>query len=117
MIKLTNVEAATIVLHMSIMRKNIKKGFKKNYGIFEGKKYLKIYDGIVNSIGEEVDEEFETIYIDLNEKEQELLYSFLDFYLKQLSSQAEKEGLRAEKEETYQLLQSTFFKLHIKDAV
>jgi len=43
---LTGAQTEVLLVHLSVMRKNIKNVLKRNYGAFEGKRHLKVYDNI-----------------------------------------------------------------------
>jgi hypothetical protein len=67
-IVLERSELAILVLHMNIMRKPkpIKKGFKSNYGHFEGRKKLKEYDELKELFMNELKENIDPVTFDLN---------------------------------------------------
>jgi len=46
MLELNQFELSTLLLHMNVMRNNVKKGFKSNYGSAEGKRMIKVFDEI-----------------------------------------------------------------------
>lgn len=80
--KLTSEELVLLVLHLNLMRKAVKKGFKKTYGLFGHKEKLKVYDEILEYISEldlEQDQELQ-----LSDEHHDMLVSFLVWYLKEL---------------------------------
>ncbi len=80
--KLTSSELAMLVLHLNLMRKAVKKGFKKTYGMFGFKGKMKLYDGVLEYISEldiEQDQELQ-----LSDEHHEMLVSFLEFYVPEL---------------------------------
>lgn len=75
-----------LVLHMSIMRKNIKKGFKSNYGT-EFKLYLNSYDEVKVTVTEALEglkEQDGHFIFNFNIREIDMIFSFLEFYIMQL---------------------------------
>lgn len=87
-LNLETKEVAVLVLHMSIMRKNVRKGFKSNYGN-EAKEILVSYDEVKNtmiSALKEMAEQEEKRDFNFNIREIEMLSSFLDFYIVQFQA-------------------------------
>lgn len=85
-------EMATLLLHMTIMRKNVRQGFKKNYGTKEGKEVLASYDEVKTTLSEilKLEEEAGEVLegpqvLHFNIKEIEMLDSFLTFYNKEVN--------------------------------
>lgn len=98
-------EAATLVLHMNIMRHNIKKGFKSNYGRSEGKDKLKVYDGIKERLWNDLEgEEKGTYEFNIDEVEMNMLHSFLSWYVEEIKLSAEDQGADIEKDEQIMIL-------------
>lgn len=98
-------EAATLVLHMNIMRHNIKKGFKSNYGRSEGKDKLKVYDGIKERLWNDLEgEEKGTYEFNIDEVEMNMLHSFLNWYVEEIKLSAEDQGADIEKDEQIMIL-------------
>jgi len=83
-IRLEQKEMGALLLHMSIMRKNVRKGFKSNYK-GDSKKVLKSYDEVKETLTQAL-ESNGTSWSDLhfNIKEVEMLHSFLSFYTKEI---------------------------------
>lgn len=85
-LQLERNEMAALVLHMSIMRKSVRKGFKSNYGS-RSKEVLSSYDEVKNTVTQEL-EVFEGdtghIVFHFNILEIDMLHSFLSFYTKEL---------------------------------
>lgn len=102
---ITITEIGTLNYHMHLMRKSVKKGFKRTYGAIEGKRVLEVYDSACNVLVgylahlqiEDKDQEYldtHTIKVELDEEQKTLLHSFLDWYTKTLLEQAVNEGVR-----------------------
>lgn len=101
----TREELATLVLHMNIMRHNIKKGFKSNYGRSEGKEKLKIYDDLKGSFGSDLEEEEKSFYdFNVEPEEMNMLHSFLNWYVEEIKLSAEDQGADIEKDEQIKIL-------------
>ncbi|WP_313799093.1 hypothetical protein [Cytobacillus sp.] len=99
------VELATLVLHMNIMRHNIKKGFKSNYGRSEGKEKLNVYDGIKERLGSDLEGEEKGFYeFEIDEVEMNMLHSFLNWYVEEIKLSAEDQGADIEKDEQIKIL-------------
>jgi hypothetical protein len=98
-------ELAILVLHMNIMRKPIKKGFKKNYGHFEGRKMIKEYDALKEQLEGELSEETDIIHFDLNEQITNMLHSFLKWYVLEIKLSAEVQGANDESDEQILILE------------
>lgn len=81
--KLTSEELAILVLHLNLMRKAIKKGFKKTYGMFGYKAQMKIYDGILEYLSELDIEQDQKLM--LSDEHHEMLVSFLEWYKDELA--------------------------------
>lgn len=105
-------ELAILVLHMNIMRNPIKKGFKSNYGPFEGRKKLRLYDEIKERFQDNLSEEIDPVLIDLNEQELIMLKSFVNWYVFEIKLSAEEKGSNIEKEEQIMILESINRKLN-----
>lgn len=85
-LQLEKNEMAALVLHMSIMRKNIRKGFKSNYGT-EFKVYLNSYDEVKVTVSEALEgmsEKSSHFIFNFNIREIDMIFSFLEFYIMQL---------------------------------
>lgn len=75
-----NQQKGTLVLHMNIMKHNIKQGFKSNYGRSKGKEKLKAYDDIKERLGSNLEEEEKGFFeFSIDEVEMNILYSFLNW--------------------------------------
>jgi hypothetical protein len=99
-------ELAILVLHMNIMRKPIKKGFKSNYGQLEGRKKVKEYDELKERFQEELNEETDPIYFNLEEQEISMLHSFLNWYVLEIQLSAEEQRASIENDEQIAILES-----------
>lgn len=93
-VTLKKIEIATLILHISLMRKSIKKVFKNNYGKKDGKELLNVYDAIKDLLVLEFeqlegqDEEIEKIIV-LNDQQYNLLIQFLNSYLLEIELEVE----------------------------
>lgn len=85
---LNEQEMAVLVLHMSVMRKNVRKGFKSNSSVAH-KEALASYDEVKNAVSEVLegtDEKVEQV-LNFNIKEVDMLHEFLQFYIGELESE------------------------------
>lgn len=108
-VSLNKIEMATLVLHMSLMRKNIKKVFKSNYGKKDGKELLNVYDSIKDLLVDQLDQlensvkESENIFI-LNEHQYSMLIQFLNSYLLEIELEIEGNNIREENKQHINIL-------------
>ncbi|MGG5253520.1 hypothetical protein ACQYAD_08495 [Neobacillus sp. SM06] len=103
-LSLERSEIAILVLHMNIMRKPIKKGFKSNYGLKEGRRLIKEYDSLKLQLEDKINQEEETQIFIWNENEINMLRSFLNWYVLEISSSAETQGANIENDEQFKIL-------------
>ncbi|WP_203557700.1 hypothetical protein [Bacillus sp. B15-48] len=87
---LNKAETAVLILHMSIMRSSVKKGFKKTYEKAQAKELLKSFDDVLNMFksaeiieNEHLDQETTFIF---TSKELDILLSFVSWYKKELET-------------------------------
>lgn len=106
-------ELAILVLHMNIMRKPIKRGFKSNYGHFEGRKKLKEYDELKEMFMNELKENIDPVTFDLNNLELNMLQSFLNWYVLEIKISAESQGANVEKDEQIVILDDINNKVNV----
>jgi hypothetical protein len=99
-------ELAILVLHMNIMRKPIKKGFKANYGHFESRRHVKIYDGLKERLQQELNEEIDPISLDVDEQELNMLHSFINWYIQEIEKSATTQKADIAKDEQIEILVS-----------
>lgn len=99
-------ELAILVLHMNIMRKPIKKGFKANYGHFESRRHVKIYDGLKGRLEQELNEEVDPISLDVDEQELNMLHSFINWYIHEIEKSATTQKADITKDEQIEILVS-----------
>lgn len=103
--ELTISEIGILNYHMHLMRKSVKKGFKRSYGAPEGKVMLDVYDSVCNGLVshlahlhlEDKDEDYiqtQKLEIGFTDDQKVMLHSFLDFYTKSLLEQSVKEGVK-----------------------
>jgi hypothetical protein len=97
-------ELAILVLHMNIMRKPVKKGFKSNYGQFEGRKKIKEYDELKERFQDELNEEVDPVCFVLEEQEVTMLHSFINWYVLEIKLSAEEQKARIETDEQIMIL-------------
>lgn len=107
---LTEEEGAILLLHMAAMRDSIKKGFKRNYGRFERKRLLNHYDEIKDMLAAKI-EGNNTIDLELNQEQHDMLQSFLDFYTEALANNAALENIDVETNDTYKLINGIKLKI------
>lgn len=112
-LSLERSELAILVLHLNIMRKAIKKGFKANYGHFEGRNKLKLYDSLKERFESQLNEETDPIYFDLNAQEVDMLHSFMYWYVSKIKSSAKEQGANAAQDEQIAILEAINIKAHI----
>lgn len=85
-LELDKEEMAILIFHMSLMRKNVRKGFKSNLGktykeaLFSYDKVKETVNEALEGAGEEVNQTF-----NLETKEIDMLLSFLEFYIAELN--------------------------------
>lgn len=112
MIQLSDQEFAVLLLHMNLMRKEIKKVLKRNYGFFEGKKKVACYDSIIQVFSDQLERTECTVYnIELTNEQATMLHSFLSFYTAELKRQAEREKINYQGNEALQLFESVLRKV------
>jgi hypothetical protein len=111
-VNLERSEFAILVLHMNMMRKAIKKGFKSNYGLLEGRKQIKLYDSIKERFESELKEhpeeelELQNDAIDfvLIDDEINMISSFMTWYLEEIKKSAKGQGVMTNKDEQISIL-------------
>jgi hypothetical protein len=97
---------STLLLHLGIMRNSVKKSLHRNLGRKEGKEKLKVYDEVVDIIEKAHVEEKEVI--SLNDTQNEMLSSFLYWYLEAIKQQGEKEKIDYQNSVVYTSLNYIF---------
>lgn len=108
---LNAAEFTMLTLHLNIMKKPAKQLFKKNYGLFEGKKQYENYKSIIKHLEECMDENKPDQYNFLLDKEQRnLLISFLHGYINKLRKEGAKVGADLNSD-TLRTLESVLFKV------
>ena len=107
-------ELAILVLHMNIMRKSIKKGFKSNYGQFEGRKKIKEYDQLKERFTEELKEETDPVCFVLeDDPEMTMLHSFINWYVLEIQVSAEEQNVSTNNDEQVAILESIHKKVNL----
>lgn len=94
-LKTSRLEIAVLILHMSIMRKNVKKGFKSNYGRDEGKEILQSFDSVKSTLEasfEVLEDDGKETELHFNVAEVNTLSSFVDWYTAELEVTFEAAG-------------------------
>lgn len=103
-VNLNTLETSTVVVHMAVMRQNVRNGFKKNRGKKEGKHLLMSYDDVKCTLeavvskdeasnDEELLEEAQKIHeFHFNVQEIQTLSSFLNYYVPTLEGFLKKTG-------------------------
>jgi hypothetical protein len=91
---------------MNIMRKPIKKGFKSNYGHFEGRKKIKEYDELKERFQDELNEETDPTCFVLEEQEVNMLHSFISWYVLEIKLSAAEKKAMIEKDEQIVILEA-----------
>ena len=106
-------ELKQVMLALVTCRNNVKKGFKRNYGLLGHKEKLSVYDSlkekIINRFIDLEEQEEKTFFVELDHEEVYMLNSFLEFYI---TSLREKE-LNAEQEILIVILERAFNKVKL----
>lgn len=86
-------ELTVFVLHLNIMRKTLKKGFKANYGSLEGKRMIKLYDSIKERLETDLEliEEVNLFTYDLAPEEINMLQQFTTWYVNEIKVSVDTE--------------------------
>lgn len=86
---LTGQHTEVLIVHMHVMRKNIKNVLKRNYGGSEGKRLLKVYDSIKESLKARYGllTEYESFPFLFTEEQMNLLHSFLAVFFSKVESE------------------------------
>lgn len=105
-VTVNKLQIAVVVLHMSIMRKNVKKVLKSNYGSKEGKGLLNIFDGAKEQLEvafESLEKDTDLIQLNFNENELNIICSFLSWYIREYELTYEVAGKELHQEDKEQL--------------
>lgn len=87
---LNGAQTEVLLVHLSVMRKNIKNVLKRNYGAFKGKKHLKVYDGIKEILQSKIEllkSEKHYYPFLFDEEEMILLHSFLQVFFSKVNEE------------------------------
>lgn len=117
-LQLEKKEMASLVLHMAIMRKNVRKGFKKNYGN-EAKEVLSSYDEVKKTmiqVLEKMGEQEGKKELHFNIKEIDMLQSFLGFYIEKVEEEIKLNKMSEEDRDQIECLKSIDEKVDILKA-
>lgn len=86
---LNGAQTEVLLVHLSVMRKNIKSVLKRNYGAFQGKRHLKVYDSIKERLQSKIElltkEKHYPFLFD--EEEIILLHSFLQVFFSKVTEE------------------------------
>lgn len=105
-LNINKVEMAVLVVHMSAMRQNVRKGFKSNYGRKEGKEVLVSYDEVKTAFQQAIEgleEDHQAVELHFNIKEVNMLHSFVTWYAAELELTYEAAGKKAGEEDQKQI--------------
>ncbi|MCM3708578.1 hypothetical protein M3205_23325 [Cytobacillus firmus] len=105
-LNISKVEMAILVVHMSAMRQNVRKGFKSNYGRKEGKEVLASYDEVKLAFQQAIEgleEDHQAVDLHFNIKEVNMLHSFVSWYAAELELTFEAAGKKAGEEDQKQI--------------
>ncbi|MEM5592077.1 hypothetical protein AAHH67_10680 [Niallia circulans] len=98
---LTGAETEVLIVHLHVMRKNIKTVLKHNYGNGEGKRLLKVYDKVKDELKDklkflEAEKGFPYVF---NREEIDLIYSFLQIFFQKIELEMKnKISIQSERE-------------------
>lgn len=106
---LKKIEMATLVLHISIMRKNVKKGFKSRYGKKEGKELLNHFDDLKKCLvdglkGLEDENNYYEKIIEFSERNITILSEFLNWYVSEVKLEIGDHEMDKEDKEQFERL-------------
>lgn len=109
----TDKELGTLIFHMGIMRTEIKKVLKRNYGFFEWRNKMSCYDSISQMLIDQVEQKGQcsSYSIKFSDEQAAMLHSFLSFYTQELKQQAERENIDYKENKALQLLESVLQKI------
>ncbi|MBU8733717.1 hypothetical protein KM915_27285 [Cytobacillus oceanisediminis] len=105
-LNISKVEMAVLVVHMSAMRQNVRKGFKSNYGRKEGKEVLASYDEVKLAFQQAIEgleDDSQAVDLHFNIKEVNMLHSFVSWYAAELELTFEAAGKQAGEEDQKQI--------------
>lgn len=105
-LNISKVEMAILVVHMSAMRQNVRKGFKSNYGRKEGKEVLASYDEVKSAFQQAIEgleDDSQAVDLHFNIKEVNMLHSFVSWYAAELELTFEAAGKEAGEEDQKQI--------------
>jgi len=108
-LNLSRVEMAVLSVNMAALRKNVRKGFKSNFGKQEGQEKLEIYDEIKAALNDGIEhtEEEQEKELHFNKNEIDMLNDFVPWYLLELEITYEAAGkkLKGEDQQVIETLQ------------
>lgn len=110
MIKANKLQVAAVILHMGIMRKNLKKGLKRNHGNKEAKELINIFDQAKEKLEEALlilevtpEEDTQEALLIFEQSELNILGSFLSWYVTEIEISYEVAGKHLHQEEKEQM--------------
>lgn len=118
MITLSRPEMAALTLHMYIMRRNVRKGFKRNHGKSSGA-VLAAYDEVKNTTAhalENLTEDEQGFTFHYNIQEIDMIQSFLSFYLAEIEKEMNAADLNQEDQDQLVYLQAVKDKVDLLKA-
>ncbi|WP_445486489.1 hypothetical protein [Niallia sp. 03133] len=105
---LTGAQTEVLLVHLHVMRKSIKKVLKRNYGLSEGKRLLKLYDRIKDGLKAEIESLTAdgTFPFHINKEELAMLHSFLFMFFQKVEEEIKgKVGIKHEQEQVRENMQ------------
>lgn len=92
-LNINKLEISVLLLHMTITRKSIRNGFKRNYRNKEYKEFLSSFDEVkesletvVSDIDDENDDLTQVVELNYNIREFKMIDAFLNWYVNRLES-------------------------------
>lgn len=101
-LNIKNVEAATLVLHMSIMRKSFRNLLKKNYKQ-QKDDYLESYDYVLQEAAYVLENHLEAYQVHLNISDLQVLTEFLNAYTNKAKKELESHLKEQDREQLHVL--------------
>lgn len=106
-------ELKQVMLALVTCRSNVKKGFKRNYGLLGHREKINVYDSlkdkVINLFIDLEEQEEKTFFLELTLEEVNMLNSFLNFYITSLR----ENELKAEQEIIVVILERSYNKVKL----
>jgi len=98
---LTGAQTEVLLVHLHIMRKSIKNVLKRNYGAFEGKRLLKVYDSTKDLLNDKIRllTANEECSYDLEEEQLEIVHSFLLMFFQKVEGEIKDKVTKSKEQE------------------